>query len=112
VTFTCQSVTTPPGNGGGQDIAVITGCDLGRRPNGKFVLTVTGQRFKQGAAITVGGATPNKVKFQNLDTQTNSFTRLKLIGRICNGLPGQIVVTNPGQAASQPFQCNENCPNQ
>jgi hypothetical protein len=94
----------------GQNIAVVTGCDLTRSANGKFTLVVTGRQFKEGAAVTIGGRTPKKVKFLDLDTQTNAFTRLRVSGKICAGLPGQIVITNPGVAASQPFQCNEDCP--
>jgi hypothetical protein len=89
---------------------VVTGCDLTRSANGKFTLVVTGRQFKEGAAVTVGGRTPKKVKFLDLDTQANAFTRLRVSGKLCAGLPGQIIVTNPGVAASQPFQCNEDCP--
>jgi hypothetical protein len=110
VTFTCLAAGAPPGPGPSQDIAEVTGCDLTRSANGKFTLVITGRRFKAGAAVTIGGRTPKKVKFLDLDTQTNAFTRLRASGKICQGLPGQIVVTNPGVAASSPFQCNENCP--
>ncbi|HET9532254.1 MAG TPA: hypothetical protein VFQ92_17980, partial [Blastocatellia bacterium] len=115
VTFTCTTQTTPPPPNGGPAVAQVTGCDLTRSDNGKFTLVVTGQRFRQGAAVTVGGLSPRKVKFLDLDTQTNAFTRLRITdrrNRLCGAIPGQIVVTNPGQPASEPFQCNERCPTQ
>jgi IPT/TIG domain len=110
VTFHCNELTPPvppipP--------AVVNGCVLGRTSAGGFILTVTGSNFKNGASVKVGGQTPKKVKFQDLDSGSNTFRRLKLKGHFCSGLPGNIVVTNPdGGPASQPFLCNESCPTQ
>jgi hypothetical protein len=32
-----------------------------------------------------------------------------LKGRFCDGLPGPIIVTNPGAAPSAPLQCSQTC---
>jgi hypothetical protein len=75
---------------------------------------VTGRNIRAGATVSVGGRTPKKVKFLDLDTQTNAFTKLTLKGKFCAGLPGVIIVTNPEPTggSSEPFQCNERCPSQ
>jgi hypothetical protein len=112
VTFTCNAATTPPTGGGGVDIARVTGCKLDRDPSGTFSLDITGTNFKTNATVTVGGVTPKKIKFKDIDTGSNSFTRITVKKRICDGLPGAIIVTNPGTngGPSQPFQCGERCP--
>ncbi|MFP5262494.1 MAG: hypothetical protein ACLGJB_11370, partial [Blastocatellia bacterium] len=112
VTFTCNAANTPPTGGGGLDLARVTGCKLDRDPSGTFSLDITGTNFKTNATVTVGGVTPKKIKFKDIDTGSNAFTRITVKKRICDGLPGAIVVTNPGTngGPSQPFQCGERCP--
>jgi hypothetical protein len=107
VTFTCAAEQQQPP----PDVAVVTSCDLNRRAGGAFQLTVRGTNFRQGLTVTVGGETPRKVVFRDAEPGGNSFSRIILRGqsRICRGLPGVIVVTNPGQPASQPFQCSQSC---
>jgi len=111
VTFTCASSTTP-GGGGAPEIAVVTGCRLERRETGQFFLDVTGTNIKQGATATVGGVTPKKIKVVEVQPGTQNPTKLRLVKRICNGLPGNIIITNPGAPGSQPFNCTERCPAQ
>jgi hypothetical protein len=111
VTFTCDS-STPPGGGGTPDIAVVTGCRLDRGTNGVFFLDVTGTNIKQGATATVGGVTPKKIKVVELVSGTQNPSKLRLVKRVCNGLPGNVIITNPGGVASQPFNCTERCPAQ
>jgi IPT/TIG domain len=110
VSFHCNTAGQP-GPNPPPDIAVVNGCVLGRTAAGGFILTVTGSNFKDGASVLVGGQKPKKVKFQNLDSSSNSFGKLKLKGHFCNGLPGNIVVTNPGGTAgpSIPFLCSASC---
>ena len=111
VTFTCNATNTPPPPvDSGGDVAVLTSCKLNRSETGVFTLTVNGSNFKSGAAVTVNGVAPKKVKAKDLNSGNNSFNRLILKGRICGNLPGAIVVTNPGQRASAPLQCAERCP--
>jgi hypothetical protein len=114
VTFTCNSSTTPGGSGGTPDIAVVTGCKLDRQETGQFFLDVTGTGIKDGATATVGGVTPKKIKVVEVAPGTTNPTKLRLVKKVCNGLPGNVIITNPGPngAASQPFNCTERCPAQ
>ena len=62
--------------------------------------------------MTIGGQSPKKLKFKGeVQTGSNiSFTRIIGSGKVkCSMVPGQIIVTNPGAAASAPFQCNTAC---
>jgi len=113
VTFTCASSTTPT-PGPTPDIAVVTSCKLDRQETGQFFLDVTGTNIKQGATVTVGGVTPKKIKVVEVAPGTTNPTKLRLVKKICNGLPGNVIITNPGPngAASQPFNCTERCPAQ
>jgi hypothetical protein len=111
VTFTCSSSTTPNPNPT-PDIAVVTGCKLDRQANGTFFLDVTGTNIKAGATATVGGIAPKKIKVVEVAPGTTNPTKLRLVKKICGGLPGTVIITNPGGAASQPFNCTERCPAQ
>jgi hypothetical protein len=109
VTFTCNSATTPPG-GTAPGVASITSCKLNRDPSGVASLDVIGTDFKDHATVTLGGVSPKKIKFKDVvPGSTGTFTRITLKKKICKSLPGVIVVTNPGVAASAPFQCTETC---
>jgi hypothetical protein len=113
----CPAGVTPGTNGCTPvDIAVVNGCDLRRNPAGAFLLDVVGRNMKPGAVVTVGGVTPAKIKFKEPDSGfPGGFIRITL-KKVCQGLPGNIVVTNPSPAPgvpavpSQPFRCNEICP--
>jgi hypothetical protein len=114
VTFTCNPTGTP-GNGGQTplDLAVITNCRLTRSSSGTFRLDITGRNIKRDATVTIGGVAPRKVKFRELEPgSNNSFSSIRAQGRVCRGLPGNIIVTNPGTngGPSQPFNCTERCP--
>jgi hypothetical protein len=114
VTFTCNPTGTP-GNGGQTplDLAVITNCRLSRSSSGTFRLDITGRNIKRDATVTIGGVAPRKVKFRELEPgSNNSFSSIRAQGRVCRGLPGNIIVTNPGTngGPSQPFNCTERCP--
>jgi hypothetical protein len=113
VLFTCSSSTTPTPVPA-PDIAVVTGCRLDRQVTGQFFLEVTGTGIKDGATVTVGGVVPKKIKVVEVAPGTTNPTKLKLVKRICNGLPGNVIITNPGPngVASQPFNCTERCPAQ
>jgi hypothetical protein len=94
----------------------VNGCDLRRNVSGAFILDVVGRNLKPGATVTVGGVTPKKIKFKGPDSGfPGGFLRMTL-KKVCQGLPGNIVVTNPSPApgvpavSSQPFRCNEICP--
>ena len=122
VTFTCNTNVTPvdctanpndPRCPPVSSLAIVNGCKLDRDSTGTFSLDVFGANIKRGAAVTVGGQTPKKIKFKDLAPGTTNFTRVTLKkGGLCSRLPGAIVITNPGTTggASQPFQCAERCP--
>jgi hypothetical protein len=114
VTFTCSSSTTPGGDTPPTEIAVVTGCKLDRQDTGQFFLDVTTTGAKQGATATVGGVTPKKIKVVAVQPGTTNPTTLRLVKKVCNGLPGNVIITNPGPngAPSQPFNCTERCPAQ
>jgi hypothetical protein len=113
--FACNATApipcTPgtPGCNTSQDIATVTGCHLDRSDTGQFFLDVTGTNIKSGATVTVGGVTPKKIKTV-IDGGTTGPTTLRLVKKVCNGLPGDIIITNPGAPASQPKACSERCP--
>jgi hypothetical protein len=111
IEFTCNAAVNP-NPGPTPSIAVVTGCKLDRKDTGQFFLDVTGTNIKDGAIATVGGITPKKVKVIEVEAGTSNPTKLRLQKKICNGLPGNVVITNPGAAASQPFNCTERCPAQ
>ncbi|MFL6213615.1 MAG: hypothetical protein ACJ74J_06930 [Blastocatellia bacterium] len=114
VTFTCNTNvpgpgTTPPGT----EQAVVNGCTLERQETGQFVLLVIGSNIKSGATATVGGVTPKKIKFVELEQgSTTSYKSIRLVKKVCGGLPGNVVVTNPGSGVlpSTAFFCNTSCP--
>jgi hypothetical protein len=100
-------IIDPPFPGG------VNGCALVREPNGRFVLEVYGTNIQAGAAVTVGGVTPKKVKFLELEAgSTTSYNHIRLVKKFCGGLPGNVVITNPGPChfPSAAFFCNERCP--
>jgi hypothetical protein len=117
VTFTCASNTvTPctPGTPGCNTppIAVVTSCKLDRKETGQFFLDVTGNFIKEGATATVGGVTPKKITVVEVEPGTTNPTKLRLVKKVCGGLPGNVIITNIGAAPSQPFNCTERCPAQ
>lgn len=98
------------------DLPLVNGCHLTRNPNGSFVLEVFGSNIREGAAVTVGGVSPKKVKFVELEPGTTDHYRIiRLVKKFCNGLPGNVVVTNPpGSCGGGPgvaFFCNQVCAN-
>ena len=90
---------------------LINGCEVTRNPNGQFVLTLRGAGMKEGATITVSGLTPRKVKFIELQPgSSDSYSVVRLVKKFCNGLPGTIVMKNPGDCgAATAFFCNQAC---
>jgi hypothetical protein len=115
ITFTCNAAGGgTPGTGGTPEIATVTSCKLDRQDTGQFFLDVTGTGIKEGATATVGGVTPKKIKVVEVQPGTTNPTKLRLVKKVCNGLPGAVIITNPGPngGPSQPFNCTERCPTQ
>jgi hypothetical protein len=103
VAFTCDRVIVQ------SDQPVVSACKLERSSSGTFLLVVTGSNFQQGATVTVGGKRPKKVRFENFQTGSDAYNTLVLKGKFCSGLPGAIIIINPGGKSSSPFQCGESC---
>ena len=115
VTFTCKSTNTSGGPGDGSNTAsraVLSGCRLDRDDAGTFILSIFGSRIRDGAKLTVGGVAPKKLKYKGFDAAENTFTSVIAKGKFCNGLPGEIVLTNPDGTSSAPVFCGERCLNQ
>ena len=53
---------------------------------------------------TVGGVTPKKIKVVEVEPGTTNPTKLRLVKKVCDGLPGNMIITNPGAAASAAVQ--------
>jgi hypothetical protein len=110
VSFTCASVAPPPPGPAPASFASISECRVERSESGAISLVISGAHFKQGAALTIGGITPKKLKFKDADpNEPGSFRTIIAKGRVCNGLPGALVVTNPNESPSTPVQCNRTC---
>jgi len=114
IEFTCASTTPPPPIGPVVPTALVTGCKLDRQETGQFFLDITGTNIKDGATATVGGVTPKKIKVIAVEPGTTNPTTLRLVKKVCGGLQpggsGNVIITNPGGAPSQPFLCTERCP--
>jgi hypothetical protein len=117
VTFTCETVTPPPctpGTPGCPTVvtpAVVTRCQLDRSAGGAFILTITGEKIKNNAVITIGGVAPKTLKFKSPESADPTFfTRVTAKGKVCGNIPGAIVITNPGALPSNSFNCTERCP--
>jgi hypothetical protein len=104
VMFTCTAPPQAP-----NDVAVVTGCLLERTPGGGFLLKITGENIREGATIMINGGSARKVKFREVDPGSGAFRTVEVKGKICKLLPGLIVITNPGEQPSEPFQCNPSC---
>lgn len=107
-----------PGSGGSGEGSTapsplaVSGCRVDRIDTGAFVLSVFGKGIRDGATMTVGGATPKKLKFKGADATDGSFTQIVAKGRFCDNLPGAIVITNSNGTSSAPMVCGERCMNQ
>jgi hypothetical protein len=103
VTFTCNSSTS-----GQAGAAVLTSYEFDATSNS---IIVHGSNIREDATVTVGGATPVKIKRKGLETGSNTFTTLVLRKGICGALNGnaQIVVKNPGAEPSNALTVTQHC---
>ncbi len=111
VSFTCRGSSAPDPPPAPPQVSRIDSCQIDRSSTGSLSLTLTG-RFFDGVAVTVGGASPKKMKMKGQTQEANIYSKIILKGRICEGLPGMIAVLNPNGALSVPFHCNETCTGQ
>ena len=112
VTVTCKAPTgggPDPGNAPSDIKTEVASCSVERDSSGVYTLTIRGRLFKEGAVVTVGGATLKKTKLKDFDATSNAFTRITGKKKVCKTLPGSVVVTNPGEAPSAAFICSSSC---
>jgi hypothetical protein len=112
VTFKCKSSNTSGGPGPEltpPPLPDVFTCTLDRSPGGAFSLILTGH-FQDGSLATVGDARPKKVKLRDFDQSTSRFSTMILKGRLCNNLPGNVIVVGPDGRPSNPFACVQRCP--
>ena len=114
VRFTCKA-SGGPGSGEtpppASDPVPISSCKVDRTESGGFTLTLGGYGFKEGTTLTIGGMAAKKLKFKDFDAANNSFSRIIVKGRVCEGLPGPIVYTPSNGQASFVFLCAASCQN-
>jgi len=103
VTFTCNTVNNPQ-----TGAAVLTSYTFNSAANS---ITVTGTNIMDGATVTVGGKSPKKILFKNVETGSNTFSQIVLKKKMCGVLNGaaDIIVTNPGKPASNALRVTEKC---
>jgi hypothetical protein len=115
VSFKCKPGGGGPGSG---DIPVptddpvpISSCKVDRTESDGFTLTLGGHGFREGDTLMIGGVTPKKLKFKDSNPGNNSFSRIIVKGRVCEGLPGPIVYTPANGQRSFVFLCAASCQN-
>ena len=91
----------------------IASCQLRRSSSGQFRLRLAGNsnRLVEGITLTIGGVSPKRLKLKNRQPGTDFFLDVVAKGRVCKGLPGDIVITFPSGRVGAPFRCFEICPN-
>lgn len=111
VTVTCRSASPPdPTDGPVSPVsAVINGCKVTRNATGKFSLALTGRGFKPGAVVLMLNQTFTNSKVKDAAPDNNTWNKLVVKGRVCRDLPGPVIVINPSQSPSLPFQCDTGC---
>jgi len=107
VTVACRGSSVSEGGSPPPPVAVVTSCRVNRSASGVITLDIFGNNFKPGATVIINGVAPKSLKFKEMLAQ-GTFARIVAKGRICANLPGFIVVTNPGEQASAPFNCARN----
>ena len=109
VTFTCTSGVPPPPPVD-QIPPTVGSCRLERSPSGAVSLVIVADRIRSNATITVGGVAPKKLTFKDPTLEADTFQKVVAKGtKVCRGLPGTVVITNPGEASGTTFVCNERC---
>jgi hypothetical protein len=103
ITVFARSTQAPP-----DGRAILDRCSVSRSSSGSYSLTIVGRNIKEDAAVTVGGSVPKKIKFKD-EVSPGVFTRLVVKKKFCQGLPGAIVITNPGAQPSAPLLCSSSC---
>jgi hypothetical protein len=109
VTVTCK---TASGGGSGGDpggTPQADRCELQRDTAGAFSLLITGGKYPADSTVTIGGVAPKKVKMQGLDAVAGMYQSILAKKKVCNGLPGNVVITDAAGKLVTSFFCNQSC---
>ena len=110
VTFSCALGVPPPPPPVDQIPPSQGACRLERSASGAISLVITADRIRANAIISVGGMTPKKLTFKDPTLEPDTFQKVVAKGsKVCRGLPGAVVITNPGEAPRAAFSCTERC---
>jgi hypothetical protein len=112
VTVTCKSTGGSGGAGGSGDSPITPAadrCELQRDEIGNYSLLITGGKYPESFTLTIGGVTPKKIKPQDRDAATGMFQSIVVKKKVCNGLPGNVVITDAAGATVSSFFCNQSC---
>lgn len=111
VTFRCRSANpggSGPGSGSTPSAAVLNSCRVERDDSGSFSLTIVGKGIRSDSTLTIGGASPKKIKFRDADAD-GTYTRIQVKKKFCEGLPGEIKITSADGNTSSSLICSERC---
>ncbi|HKQ03637.1 MAG TPA: hypothetical protein VJ464_00790 [Blastocatellia bacterium] len=106
VTVTCK---TASGGGDPGSIPLADRCELQRDTAGAFSLLITGGKYPANSTMTIGGIAPKKVKMQGLDAVAGTYQSIIAKKKFCNGLPGNVVITDSAGKPVTAFFCNQSC---
>lgn len=114
VTLTCKATAAGGGSGGTGDTPPSSApatdrCELQRDETGNFALIITGGKYPANATLTIGGVAPKKVKMQAFNSTAGMYERIFAKKKVCNGLPGTVVVRDSAGAVVTQFFCAESC---
>ncbi len=108
VAFTCQGTPPPSGGDTPQQFVDISDCRLKRSPSGSISLEIIGGSFVENSTVLINGVAPKKLKFKE-SLGEGRFAKIVAKGKVCENLPGAIVVTRPNSRPGVPYACNRQC---
>jgi hypothetical protein len=92
-------------------VAIVRGCEIQRRSSGVFSLKIIGDEFKPDIIVAISGVIPKKLILKNrYNANQDLYSTIVAKGKVCQNLPGLIQATNVTEFSSQPFFCNQRCP--
>jgi hypothetical protein len=110
VTVTCKSASGGAGGSGDTPITPQADrCTLQRDEAGNYSLLISGGKYPEGFTLTIGGVEPKKIKPQERDATTGMYQSILVKKKVCNGLPGNVVIKDAAGATVANFLCNQTC---
>jgi hypothetical protein len=109
VTVTCKSAGGIGGSGDSPITPAADRCALQRDEAGNYSLLISGGKYPADVTLTIGGVTPKKIKPQDRDAATGMYQSILVKKKVCNGLPGNVVIKDAAGATVSSFICNQTC---